>query len=161
MQHPGRENTKTSDRQLRHLVYILERAIDLMPPGQESLVILVDYHSATLRTNPPISQAAKVLAILQNHYPERLGRAIIMNLPFILSFFYKGISPFLDPVTRDKCVLSAPAGIVNLTVCLLPHRMYFNPDLKTLVPEEQLDVAFGGTYHYEFEPNVYWNSLAS
>jgi hypothetical protein len=75
-----------------------------MPPGQDSLVIIVDYRSATLRTNPPISQAAKVLSILQNHYVERLGRAIVMNLPFILSFFYKGISPFLDPVTRDKYV---------------------------------------------------------
>ncbi|KAG8847849.1 hypothetical protein FRB91_011382 [Serendipita sp. 411] len=100
--HPGRENTKPSDRQLRHLVYVLERAVDLMPEGQDSLVIIVDYRSATLRSNPSISVAAKVLHILQNHYPERLGRAIVVHLPFILQFFYKGISPFLDPVTRDK-----------------------------------------------------------
>ncbi|KIM32396.1 hypothetical protein M408DRAFT_63046 [Serendipita vermifera MAFF 305830] len=139
--HPGRENTKTSDRQLRHLVYVLERAIDLMPPGQDTIMIVVDYRSATLRTSPPISQAAKVLTILQHHYAERLGRAIVMNLPFILSFFYKGISPFLDPVTRDK--------------------MRFNPDLKTLIPEEQLDVAFGGSYHYDFDPTIYWDSLIS
>jgi len=25
-----------------------------------------------------------------------------VNLPPLLNFFYKGISPFLDPVTRDK-----------------------------------------------------------
>ncbi|KAG8830985.1 hypothetical protein FRC17_003940 [Serendipita sp. 399] len=100
--HPGRENTKPSDRQLRHLVYVLERAVDLMPEGQDSLVIVVDYRSTTLRSNPSISVAAKVLHILQDHYPERLGRAIVVHLPFILQFFYKGISPFLDPVTRDK-----------------------------------------------------------
>lgn len=31
-----------------------------MPPGQDSLVIIVDYKSATLRTNPSISTASKV-----------------------------------------------------------------------------------------------------
>ena len=73
-----------------------------MPAGQESLVIIVDYKSTTLRTNPSISVARKVLHILQQHYVETLGRAIVVNLPMLLNFFYKGISPFLDPVTRDK-----------------------------------------------------------
>jgi len=136
---PGRENTETSPRQLRHLVYILERAKDLMPPGQESLMIIVDYKSTTLRTNPSISVARKVLTILQHHYVETLGRAIVVNLPMILSFFYKGIAPFLDPVTRDK--------------------MRFNPDLFELVPREQLDADFGGEYEYEFEPESYWDQL--
>lgn len=83
-----------------------ERAKDLMPPGQESLVIIVDYKSTTLRTNPSISVARKVLHILQQHYVETLGRALVVNLPMLLNFFYKGISPFLDPVTRDKAGIS-------------------------------------------------------
>jgi len=102
-------------------------------------MIIVDYKSTTLRTNPSISVARKVLAILQHHYVETLGRAIVVNLPVILSFFYKGIAPFLDPVTRDK--------------------MRFNPDLFELVPREQLDADFGGDYEYEFEPESYWNQL--
>ncbi|KAI8981309.1 CRAL/TRIO domain-containing protein [Trametes punicea] len=138
---PGRENTETSPRQLRHLVWCLERAKDFMPPGQESLVILVDYKSTTLRTNPPISVARKVLNILQNHYVETLGRALVVNLPFLLNFFYKGIAPFLDPVTRDK--------------------MRFNPDLLELIPKEQLDAEFGGDFEYEFEPNSYWEQIVS
>ena len=110
-----------------------------MPPEQESLVILVDYKSTTMRTNPSISVARKVLTILQHHYVETLGRALVVNLPMILSFFYKGISPFLDPVTRDK--------------------MRFNPDLFELVPREQLDADFGGDYEYEFDHEAYWNQL--
>jgi len=45
-----------------HLLISLhsERAKDLMPPGQESLMIIVDYKSTTLRTNPSISVARKV-----------------------------------------------------------------------------------------------------
>ncbi|KAJ8469394.1 hypothetical protein ONZ45_g16905 [Pleurotus djamor] len=136
---PGRENTERSDRQLRHLVWWLERAKDLMPPGQESLVIIVDYASTTLRTNPSISIARKVLHILQQHYVETLGRALVVNLPYLLNFFYKGISPFLDPVTRDK--------------------MRFNPDLLELIPASHLDADFGGEYAYEFEPESYWQQI--
>ncbi|KIY72238.1 CRAL/TRIO domain-containing protein [Cylindrobasidium torrendii FP15055 ss-10] len=136
---PGLENTETSPRQLRHLVWCLERAKDLMPPGQESLVIIVDYKSTTLRTNPSISIARKVLHILQQHYVETLGRALVVNLPYLLSFFYKGISPFLDPITRDK--------------------MRFNPDLLELIPASHLDADFGGDFPYEFEPKSYWDQI--
>jgi CRAL/TRIO domain len=121
------------------LLFFRERAKDLMPPGQESLMILVDYKSTTLRTNPSISVARKVLTILQHHYVETLGRAVVVNLPTILSFFYKGIAPFLDPVTREK--------------------MRFNPDLFELVPRGQLDADFGGDYQYEFDHEAYWNQL--
>jgi hypothetical protein len=110
-----------------------------MPPGQETLMIIVDYKSTTMRTNPSLSVARKVLAILQHHYVETLGRAIVINLPAILSFFYKGIAPFLDPITRDK--------------------MRFNPNLFELVPREQLDADFGGDYQYQFDPEAYWNQL--
>ncbi|KAF9056079.1 CRAL-TRIO domain-containing protein [Panaeolus papilionaceus] len=138
---PGRENTETSSRQLRHLVWCLERAKDLMPPGQESLVIIVDYKSTTLRTNPSISIARKVLHILQQHYVETLGRAIVVNLPMLLNFFYKGISPFLDPVTRDK--------------------MRFNPDLLELVPVSQLDADFGGENYFQFDAGSYWDQIVA
>jgi hypothetical protein len=43
-----------------------------------------------------------VLDIIQNHYPERLGLAVIMNVPFILKAFFTIISPFIDPLTRTK-----------------------------------------------------------
>ncbi|KAF8664622.1 hypothetical protein AX16_000721 [Volvariella volvacea WC 439] len=138
---PGRENTETGPRQLRHLVWCLERAKDLMPPGQESLVIIVDYKSTTLRTNPSISVARKVLHILQQHYVETLGRALVVNLPMLLNFFYKGISPFLDPVTRDK--------------------MRFNPNLFELIPAEHLDADFGGQHVYEFESESYWEQIVT
>jgi len=44
----------------------------------------------------------QVLNILQDHYPERLGRAFVINVPFLLNAFYKMINPFIDPVTRAK-----------------------------------------------------------
>ena len=83
-------------------MFFSERAKDLAPPGQDSICIIVDYKSTTLRTNPSISTARKVLTILQQHYVETLGRGLVVNMPSIFAFFYKGIAPFMDPVTRDK-----------------------------------------------------------
>jgi len=138
---PGRENTAHSPRQLRYLVWCLERAKDLAPPGQDSICIIVDYKSTTLRTNPSVSVARKVLNILQHHYVETLGRGLVVNMPGILAFFYKAISPFMDPVTRDK--------------------IRFNPDLLSLIPADQLDADFGGKFEYEFEPESYWSQIVS
>ena len=80
----------------------------MCPPGVDSVSIVVDYKSTTLRTNPSLSTARRVLTILQNHYVETLGRGLVVNLPGILAFFYKGLSPFMDPVTRDKARLRKP-----------------------------------------------------
>ena len=83
-----------------------------MPLGQESMACLVDYNSTTLRTTPSISNARKFLTIVQQHYVERLGRAIVVNLPMILNFFMKAIQPFMDPVTRDKVNYSLAIHVI-------------------------------------------------
>jgi hypothetical protein len=82
--NPGRQNTEPSPRQVQHLVFMLERVIDLMPPGQEKLALLINFKSSKSRTNtaPGIGLAREVLHILQTHYPERLGKALIINGAF-------------------------------------------------------------------------------
>jgi hypothetical protein len=79
--NPGRQNTPTSPRQVQHLVFMLEKAIQMMGPGQETLALLINFKASKSRSNtaPAIGQGKEVLNILQNHYPERLGRALIIN----------------------------------------------------------------------------------
>lgn len=79
--NPGRQNTDVSPRQNQHLVYMVERVSELMPPQQETLSLLINFKSSKNRTNtaPGIGQGREVLNILQTHYPERLGRALIIN----------------------------------------------------------------------------------
>jgi hypothetical protein len=79
--NPGRQNTDVSPRQVQHLVFMVERVIELMPPGQETLALLINFKTSKNRTNtaPGIGQGKEVLSILQNHYPERLGKALIIN----------------------------------------------------------------------------------
>ncbi len=78
---PGRQNTEPSPRQVQHLVFMVESVIEFMVPGQENLALLINFKASKSRSNtaPGISQGREVLNILQTHYPERLGRAYLIN----------------------------------------------------------------------------------
>ncbi|OCH93078.1 CRAL/TRIO domain-containing protein [Obba rivulosa] len=136
---PSRQNTAESIRQVHLVVWYLERAAELMGPGVETIALMVDY--ADKAKNPSFSQARAVLNILQTHYPERLGRALIVNLPFLLSAFFKMITPFVDPVTRPK--------------------MRFNPECvrEGLFTPEQLLKEWGGELLFEYDHERYWKAL--
>jgi hypothetical protein len=77
--NPAKQNTKTSPRQVEHLVFMLERVIDLMVPRQETLSLLINFKESSSGSNPSVGQGRQVLNILQTHYPERLGRALVIN----------------------------------------------------------------------------------
>mmetsp|Transcript_69848 Transcript_69848/g.138444 ORF Transcript_69848/g.138444 Transcript_69848/m.138444 type:complete len:99 (-) Transcript_69848:36-332(-) len=57
------------------------------------------------------------LSILQNHFPERLYRFILLHAPALFMGFYRIMSPFLDPVTKDKiCFVSGSAASQTATL---------------------------------------------
>lgn len=162
---PARQNTESSPRQVQHLFYMMERVIDVMPPGVETLDLLVNFRPAKDRQNTsvPVKTAKEVMSILQNHYPERLGKALIINgtaaeqpspllrarraprltsdaVPWLFSGFFRVIQPFIDPVTREK--------------------LKFNEDMTKYVPPEQLWSAdWGGDMDFEYDHGVYWPAL--
>lgn len=131
---PGKQNTKATHRQVQHLVFMLERVIDMMVPGQDSLALLIDFKKGGKL--PSISVGREVLNILQNHYPERLGKALLVNIPAVAWVFLKIINPFIDPMTREKLVFSQPM-----------------PDY---VPKEQLDKDYGGEVDFVYDHKIYW-----
>ncbi|PHH71054.1 hypothetical protein CDD80_5552 [Ophiocordyceps camponoti-rufipedis] len=140
--NPGRQNTDASPRQLHHMFYMMERVMELMPAGVETLSLLINFKPTKKRQNTsvPVMTAREVLHILQNHYPERLGKALIINVPWVVSGFFKVITPFIDPVTRDK--------------------LKFNEDMRLYVPPEQLWSAdWGGDMDFEYEHATYWPAL--
>ncbi|KAG9248909.1 CRAL-TRIO domain-containing protein [Calycina marina] len=139
--NPGRQNTAPSHRQVEHLVFMVERVLDLGLPGQDTLALLVNFKASKSRTNtsPGIGIAREILNILQIHYPERLGRALIINMPWIVNGFFKLISPFIDPMTREK--------------------LKFGGDMRSHVPPEQLWNEFQGDLVFEYDHSLYWPAL--
>lgn len=139
---PGRQNTEPSPRQVQHLVYMVERVIDIMPAGQETLALLINFKQSKSRSNtaPGLGLAREVLHILQHHYPERLGKALIINMPWIVTGFFKLITPFIDPNTREK--------------------LKFNEDMSQYVPPEQMWSEFSsGKLDFDYDHSVYWPAL--
>ncbi|EIW83953.1 CRAL TRIO domain-containing protein [Coniophora puteana RWD-64-598 SS2] len=137
---PSRQNTEESPRQMQFTVWYIERTIDLMGPGVETLALMIDY--ADKAKNPSLATARTFLAIFQTHYPERLGLALILNVPWLLNAFYKLVTPFIDPVTRTK--------------------MRFNPVATAdgLIFElDQLAKSWGGEHEFEYKHEEYWPKL--
>lgn len=140
----GYQNTETSLRQVQLLVFMLESVIKFMPPGQDTLALLIDLKAAPAHLNlssklPSISICKQVLHILQHHYPERLGRGLFANIPWIGYTFLKLVGPFVDPHTELKTIYDQP--------------------FELFVPKEQLDKEFNGMLDFEYIHKIYWPQL--
>ncbi|KAL8745148.1 MAG: hypothetical protein Q9190_002680 [Brigantiaea leucoxantha] len=137
--NPLKQNTERSTKQVEALVYMVERAIDLMPPGQETLALLVNFEKRMGQDRVPLWQGKMVLNILQSHYPERLGRALVVNVPWLLWTFFKLLNPFIDANTREK--------------------LKFEQGMLPFVPRSQLLDIHGGDVTFEYDHEVYWPAL--
>lgn len=60
-------------------------------------------------------------------------------VPFLVWGFFKLITPFIDPLTREK--------------------LKFNEDMSQYVPKEQLWTEFGGELGFDYDHSVYWPAL--
>ncbi|POY72556.1 hypothetical protein BMF94_4383 [Rhodotorula taiwanensis] len=144
--HPHRQNTEVGPKQIAFVVWCLERTIDLAPPtdpATEMLCLCIDFGAGQKNSGQPttLGQARKVLEILQTYYCERLGKAVCVNIPQIFFAFYKLVSPFVDPVTKEKI------------------RFLDKPDATSLIPANQLQKIFGGDINLEYNHEEYFPAL--
>jgi hypothetical protein len=58
------------------------------------------------------------------------------TVPWYIWSFFKLITPFIDPLTREK--------------------LKFNEDMASHVPREQLLKANGGDVEFEYDHDIYW-----
>jgi hypothetical protein len=138
---PGKQNTTSIDNQIRHLVYLIENAILNLPENQEQMTWLIDFTGWSLSNNPPIKSARDTINILQNHYPERLGIAILYNPPRIFEAFWKVVKYFLDAKTFQKVKFVYPKNKDSVEL------------MRSLFDEENLPAELGGkaTLQYDHE----------
>ncbi|SCU95818.1 LAFA_0G02476g1_1 [Lachancea sp. 'fantastica'] len=141
----GRQNTQTSFAQIQHLIYMIESAEVMMPPGVDTLTVLLDfknYNDLTppLARMPPISISKQVLHIIQEHYPGNLGRAVLSNIPWYCWNFIKIFQPFVDPITRSKLIYEEP--------------------FDTYIEQSQLETLHNGRLEFVYSNDTYLDDLA-
>lgn len=139
---PRCQNTKSVKGQIKYLVYCMESAVVNLPEDQEQMVWLIDFHGFNL-SNISVMVTKETAHVLQDHYPERLGIAILYDAPKIFEPFWKVAKPFLDPKTASKVKF-----------------MYSDDPNSKKMMEELFDMslvesAFGGDDKADFDINKY------
>lgn len=99
---PGTQNTTSSDGQIKQLVYMIENAVLNLPDGQEQMIWLVNFKGWSMSKAGPVRTVQEIAHVLQNHYPERLGTAILFDPPRLFETFWLIVKPFLDTKTAKK-----------------------------------------------------------
>lgn len=139
---PSCQNSKSIEGQIKYLVYCMENAIINLPAEQEQMVWLIDFHGFNL-SNISVKLTRETAHVLQDHYPERLGVAILYNPPKFFEPFYTMVKPFLEPKTyrKVKFVYSDDRNTQKI--------------MDELFDMEQLECTFGGKSNVGFEINKY------
>ncbi|GLC58936.1 hypothetical protein PLESTB_001419200 [Pleodorina starrii] len=105
MMRPRNQNTKDTEKQIRHLIYTLELASRLADKnGVGKFTWLLDFNGYSMSNAPPLKVSLHCNSVLANHYPERLGLACCYHAPMLFSMTWKAVQPFIDPVTKEKIV---------------------------------------------------------
>lgn len=133
---PGYENMPGHPDNMRNLVFTLERAC--AESGDSKFCVLLDFSHYSIAKFPSLATSKATLSVLQDHYPERLGMAVIVNPPQLFSALYSAISPFVDPVTRAKIMF-----------------VKGEKQLHQQIDPAQISLSLGGTAQ-EFDPDVYY-----
>ncbi|XP_031391890.1 phosphatidylinositol transfer protein 3-like [Punica granatum] len=139
---PGFQNTNSSKGQIMYLVYCLENAIMNLSPDQEQMVWLIDFQGWNMSCIS-MNVTRETAHILQDHYPERLGLAILYSPPKIFESFWKMVKPFLESKTFKK---------VKFVYSDDPQSMKVMEDTFDM---DKLESAFGGRNPISFNYETY------
>ncbi|KAL8230462.1 hypothetical protein R6Q57_000240 [Mikania cordata] len=74
-----------------------------IPTGQEKFVVIGDLQGWGYSCSD-IHGYLAALSILQDYYPERLGKMFILHVPYVFMAAWKMVYPFIDEKTKEKIV---------------------------------------------------------
>ncbi|XP_054788650.1 uncharacterized protein LOC129294365 [Prosopis cineraria] len=139
---PSRQNSESIKGQIKYLVCCMENAILNLPAEQEQMVWLIDFEGFSL-SNISVKVTRETAHVLQDHYPERLGLAILYNPPKFFEPFFKMVKPLLEPKTYNKVkfVYSDDHNTKKI--------------MEDLFDMDSLESSFGGNNNSEFDINIY------
>lgn len=96
-------STLKEENIFKKLIEIFTHALQIshVKYQKKQIIVIANMEKLTF-SNINSSFLKKMVKILQDTYPERLYKCYIHNPPFIFSYIYKIIRPFLDKRTTSK-----------------------------------------------------------
>ncbi|KAK7828305.1 phosphatidylinositol transfer protein 3 [Quercus suber] len=113
----------------RFVVYSLDKICSRMPRGEEKFLCIGDLEGWGY-SNSDIRGYLAALSILQDCFPERLGKLIIVHVPYIFMTAWKMVYPFIDSKTKKKIIFVENKKLKST--------------LLSDIEESQLPAAYGG-----------------
>lgn len=91
----------------RVVVTMIQRAVEAgQLPQEPSLDVVVDVgHVSSLRAARVLGTIREVASALNKHFPSRLARLQLVDLPPMLSYMASAIKRVMHPRTRSKIVV--------------------------------------------------------
>ncbi len=106
--------------------------------GVKKMSWLLEMDGYSPKNSPPFTVTKQSINVLQSHYPERLGHAVLAKPPCIFNLAWNAFYPFLDRDTRDKIVfVRSGADVVK--------------SLKGILDLSSIDRTMGGCRNGEFD----------
>lgn len=91
---------------MKYNIFTLEKAIACVERDSNGkkgkIVVAFDMGQFSAQVRPPVSLTRDLVHCLQNHYPERVDKILVVDAPLIFRAFYQLIQPFMDSDTRAK-----------------------------------------------------------
>ncbi|XP_009359870.1 sec14 cytosolic factor [Pyrus x bretschneideri] len=125
----GRHKQTTLEEFKRFVVYTLEKICSRMPAGKEKFVSIADIEGWGY-TNSDVRGYLAALTILQDCYPERLGKLFLVHVPYVFMTAWKMVYPFIDSKTKKKIIFV--------------ENKKLNSTLLKDIDESQLPEVYGG-----------------
>jgi len=93
---------RNAQETIKFVLYNLEQAVRTAESrGLEQMCIVVDLSGFSTRSMD--YEVIKCLTdILKRHYPERVGKILLWNAPFVFGVSWSIVRNWIDPVTRQK-----------------------------------------------------------
>uniref|UniRef100_A0A453M3Z8 CRAL-TRIO domain-containing protein n=1 Tax=Aegilops tauschii subsp. strangulata TaxID=200361 RepID=A0A453M3Z8_AEGTS len=90
-------------------------APDRLRTGQEKFAVVGDLRGWGY-ANCDIRAYVAALDIMQSCYPERLGRVLLIHVPYVIMAAWKMLYPFIDDKTKEKFVFVAGSWDLDATL---------------------------------------------
>lgn len=116
------------DELVAFFVYYMDTLLSMAAKNnQEDFTAIADLAGWSMK-NFSMELMRIMIGLLQNHYPERLGRVFVINAPWVFRGAWKMIYPLLDERTRCKIYLQSDSKI------------------KETIAEAELEMSYGGVH---------------
>lgn len=151
---PGNRRKSTSDDAYEDYIRVVVNAIETCTVDALSRSdgkigkcnMVLDFAGFGISMIPPIGVIKKLLKMLQDHFPDRLGVLVIMNMASAAQMILKLTMPFIPKIVKQK-------------IHILPNNREAQFDmLKELIDEQYIPIRFGGADDFKFDAKTYYDS---